>query len=76
MEAADCTNNKDSEVEEVEANFYETAVSEPSLKDKKRYAFMSSSHAQRYSARKQKDGKRTGRAKVILRHSRNTTKSP
>lgn len=75
MEAADCTNNKDSEVEEVEANFYET-VSEPSLKYKKRYAFMCSSHAQRYSARKQKDGKRTGRAKVILRHSRNTTKSP
>lgn len=38
MEAADCTNNKDSEVEEVESNFYET-VSEPSLKDKKKICF-------------------------------------
>ena len=37
---------------------------------------MCSSHAQRYSARKQKDGRRTGRAKVFLWHSRTTTKFP
>ena len=34
MEAADCTNNSDSEVEESEVNFYETvSEQEPSLKD-------------------------------------------
>ena len=34
MEAADCTNNNDSEVEDSEVNFYETVSEhEPSLKD-------------------------------------------
>ena len=34
MEAADCTNNSDSEVEESEVSFYETiSEQEPSLKD-------------------------------------------
>ena len=46
LEAADCTNNNDSEVEESELNFYETvSEQEPSLKDI-RYAFMCSGHAQ------------------------------
>ena len=65
MEAADSTNNNDSEDKESEVNFYETvSEQEPSLKDiKDMLSCVQDTLKLRYSARKQKDGRRTGRAK-------------
>ena len=72
MEAADCTNN-DNEVEELEVDFYETvSEQEPSLKDIKDML----SCVQATLKDIQKDGRRTGQAKVFLRLSRTTTKFP
>ena len=73
MEAADCTNNNDSEVEDSEVNFYETvSEQEPSLKDIKDMLSCVQATLGDIQHENRKMADELAELTVFLRHSRNT----
>lgn len=77
MEAADCTNNNDSEVEDSEVNFYETvSEQEPSLKDIKDMLSCVQATLGDIQHENRKMADELAELTVFLRHSRNTAKVP